>query len=129
MAGAGMDDEPGRLAHHDQVVVGEPDVDGDRLGTGRSVGRRFGQQLDERAGLEAVTLGDGLPAHEDRAVVDEASDLGAAPAGEKCEGPVQPLARQRAGHGELAHTTRLIAGRGVRRGRANPIPAGARLRS
>ena len=81
MSGPGMDDEPGRLAHHDQVVVGESDVDRDGLGPRRPVGRRLGEELDERARLEAVALDDRLSPDEHGAVVDEAGDLGPAPSG------------------------------------------------
>ena len=129
MSGSRMDDEPGRLADHDQIVVGEADVDRDGLGTGRPVGRRLGEELHERAGLETVALDDRLSPDEHGAVVDEAGDLGPAPAGQEREGPIEPLARQRRRHGELAHAARLTRSRGARHGRAIPTPGAARRRS
>jgi hypothetical protein len=103
MTGTGVHHQARRLAHHDDVVVGEPDIDGNRLGPRKLRRGRLGQQLDDLTGFETVALGNGPATDEDVAVVDQACHLGAAPARERCQPAVEPLSRQGRGNRELAH--------------------------
>ena len=101
VAGPGVDDQPGRLGQHHDVVVGVDDPEVDGFWLRRAVGLGFPLDLDLLALGQPPALGHRLTADPHRPRLDEDGNVGPAPAGEERQGPVDPLPGQGGGHRKL----------------------------
>src|SRR4051794_13302587 len=102
MARARVHHQAGGLGAHHHVGVLVTDGHRDRRIGLRPAGRGgFGQHLDDVVGLEPVALRHLSPVDPHGAGIDQALHLAPGPSGQERDGAVDPLPRERVGHGEL----------------------------